>query len=395
MHFDSSILPQGRPSIHPLPPKQPISGIEAKEGHKARLTTLRLCGLESGTHIDFKSWADQIDFSQLRNLCLYDYSTAEDNVFGLVAAQQAMSHLHTFACKSDTARCPQPLLRLLSKLPALVNLDLMNVAPTAGQTAMLINCGQNLRSLTISGSCHVLRDRITMRYEDLDSITRACPLLFSLEVTLWRSLGNDAEVKLYRMIGRLRYLTTLTLWLNLTSYWPVMHPQNNRPVEDSSEELEDSPDDSEDVVFLQTHYLATKGQVRNALINAAVDGRLAKDIFSVITQSKQQHSQIYRLRRLRIRCAGEGRTQTQGFPLHGPSIMKPYPLDPVLAKSWAIDDDSGDGITVRPMNKPQPSRALDWCEPPVQAIVQELWPNYTLDMDWHTGWHSFPLQLQD
>jgi hypothetical protein len=157
---------------------------------------------------------------------------------------------------------------------------------------------------------------------------------------------------------------------------------NRRPDNSQFDEEDRRPVDS------CRHYV-TKEDLKQALINHAVDEALARSIWKTISQDKRDRQ----LESLRLWTT---ETLSEGIPTmysHDTFIKN-------VSRSWLIERvprDDQDDIIVRELGKrgrePEANCVRHSChESAVEKIFHEIWPRKEGSKDWQDDWSSFPLQ---
>ncbi|KAF2150017.1 hypothetical protein K461DRAFT_323509 [Myriangium duriaei CBS 260.36] len=216
----------------------------------------------------------------------------------------------------------------------------------------------------------------------LDDIRTHCPSLEELAFPLQRSLGDAEEVKFYRSLGAFRSLRQIHLSLDCSREWPAycLFAAGSSPGPSRR--------------YPQIWYNSEQSrQIREFLINAAMDKKLARTIFKVIATSKSASS----------------------LPLDQLSLGYRNPFPPVsarlapviqglfsrIARSWKCTRNPRDDVPdhecfVEDCTKPQDwmptwpreEDLSDAVKIAFRSIRPESPPPYR---DFWTGWRSLPL----
>nr|OQO27575.1 hypothetical protein B0A51_04488 [Rachicladosporium sp. CCFEE 5018] len=265
---------------------------------------------------------------------------------------------------------------------------------------------------------------------ELEALVNQCPTLEDLMLAITRSQGDGNERKSYQTLGKLQYLTHLSLLLDcrdLSLYTPDVSEDDESQEDDeeqtsssdgghsesegepsdylciydpSSSSSSDSSSASADDESVEypvpnleparhiRHFCAR--DVRTAMINAALDESMARSIFSAIFDSPSCGSIPQKRRHLELRP--ENGVYSEGLT----GVMS------TLARWWCVERELGD-LSLRVTRIRSKG---DWyakhCEtdtalaPAVEKIFRSIWPsNLEGPGSWMTDWSSIPLYSPD
>jgi hypothetical protein len=203
------------------------------------------------------------------------------------------------------------------------------------------------------------------------------PLLEHLSITIKRSKGNSDEVSMYKILGAMPKLQSIVLGLDTST---------------SSQHAE---------FWAQRIELAEKCDaslaniwVLDALVNKAVDEKLAIAIFSIISAAKPDRS--LPLERLEVRpdCSS-GEVLSYLFTDCSTLIER-------IERSWLVmrryPDLGSDELSVSQIQcqaKPRKQRSPIKSDAYTEFILRKVWPpraetKANWRKDWQKEWHSFP-----
>lgn len=230
------------------------------------------------------------------------------------------------------------------------------------------------------------RSRIFFNSERLVRLSRSCPSLDDLAISIRRNRGNADEVSMYRMLGRIPRLKILALTLDCEDPALDLSPRNrDRPP------IHPDFDDLDNEVLKRRSPVPgmkpRKGHLRHAFVNAALDETLAKSIFTTICSETG-----IRLERLELR------------PVRGDYIAEATDLIDHFGKWWLLEcpdasrlkrreliasrirspGDRDDEIRCRPELVPLSAQ--------METIFRKIWPARASENSaWCDDWSSFPL----
>lgn len=243
--------------------------------------------------------------------------------------------------------------------------------------------GESLRELIIEPSqsfevAEYLQYHVypVLAYDDILNFAKKAPGIRELRLTLERSKGDAPERLFYEALGAFPSLRILTLDLDYKSRRDG-GPETNHPIE-TLREREDSS--------------TNRARLEEAFINAAMDERLATEIWNLI-YSKQNKE---KLRKLRI--------VPYGWDLFPSKAERDILLH--LSRSFLISKRGPDyGLETVEIGREEAqlqaerdtivTREPNWVRSPpkrLQELIKSLWQLSESEMeDWTQHWRSFPL----
>lgn len=239
-------LSQTRPWIHFRTPKEPEILTDIAPTTKVRLASLHT----AFGHDEFpcRGMEDRLDLSVLVSLTLHftigendgshwDYlaELAEMGYFGALEELAVQDELES----TGTPFSDVDMARFLRAVRPLQTIRLSSVGDETF-TAMLNRHGTQLRILHLVQRC--------LTYEDVVNLSQTCRRVHDLRVGIPRTLGDEAEVDLYRLLGTMPVLAKLTL----------------------------------ELYSMKGFTCTPKASIRWALLNTAVDGPHVLSIFDAI-----------------------------------------------------------------------------------------------------------------
>lgn len=333
-------------------------------------------------------WSAQTDFTKLQTLQL-DAHLPTDTLsylateFHLPCLQKlVLGRLRREREDSDDhAEAVNKLLRCLSPLRSLT---LDEWYPEISIDALAIvhgHCLLELKLLDYPGE--------DLTNDDLEALGRHCITLRDLTLSLRRSQGDLAEASLYKALGSLPNLQSITLNLHVAQrydYWdndedeegklsnPAFHDEFDRQV---PPELANARPISFEVC---------NGAMREQLINCAIDAKLARSIFDAISFGKPQIS--LPLQELNIKITGAGDFGNIHCSHHYLSVLshlcRPWRITRSIRCDRRIETQRTEPVPS--LFKPPPSVLEGYLE----AIWRRIWPQ-KMSEDWQSDWHSFPI----
>ena len=206
------------------------------------------------------------------------------------------------------------------------------------------------------------------------------PLLEHLRITVQRSKGNSDEVGMYKILGAMPRLQSIVLELDSsissrhTDFWT----QNHKLDSERDQQLTDP-------------------YIMDALVNSAIDEKLAIAIFRAISSAKPDRS--LPLERLEIRPSGDhpyGWT-FKDFGTDLPAVMKHIERSCLVKRRYP--GLGSDVLTVNQVRNDRAGRKIylpKRLKEPTESIYRRVWPMRPgTKGDWKNDWHSFPLQLEE
>ncbi|KAJ5982823.1 hypothetical protein N7451_012923 [Penicillium sp. IBT 35674x] len=335
-------------------------------------------------------WSRQTDFTQLRALEFDAFLTS--GILRHLAMKFHFPCLKTLVLSNlrkqretsdDDAEAANGFLR---SLPPLMSLTLHGWYPEISIDAFATHHGPRLRELKLLS---YPGEELTK--DSLQALGRHCIFLQDFTLSLRRSQGDSTEAYLYKALGSLPRLQSVSLDLHTAkSYSPddIVEDDEgnffNTAFDDEfdrkipSELLQPGPDFSE----------ACNGAMREQLINCAIDKTLARSIFDAISSGKPQISLPLEVLALKVTDAREIIGMVDR-PAHFVSVL--FQLCRPWRISRSIRDDRRHEIQVEeteqiPNRLLPPQTLKSWLE----AIWRRVWPE-KLSEEWQYSWKSFPI----
>ncbi|KAI0469969.1 hypothetical protein GGR56DRAFT_661383 [Xylariaceae sp. FL0804] len=241
---------------------------------------------------------------------------------------------------------------------------------------------------------------LKMSAADVQSIAESCPHLIELEIPVLRCHGDAREVAVYRALSRLRQLKRA--WLSL-QYWVGFD-------EDASDDIPE-----EDMYQDSNPHMVTLPHLKDAIIDCAIDERLAQAIFNTISGCDMStYTGHSNLRWLRLDI--NRRLGRFGTPGRGSSYFDG--LMELFTREWVVErrnEPHGDPsraassaqensrIRITELHAERAGRAAvqrwkyhqEWQQgdsrQKFKTAFEELWQPDTSAPEWWNNWRSFPL----
>jgi hypothetical protein len=359
----------------------------ARDGQRlGQLQYLQLDGIQGAEATSLQTWARHTDFGQLRALSLEMHVTRAAletlinlplqslHSLGLVldtpdTSGHYSATLQTFICNLPSLSC----LRLTGALPSLAFKVILDHLNSALHTLYLIPRGTDpFRFVFDSSTIALVTDRCEHVQDLCISIRRA-----------WNKPGEDIAV--LKTIGRIPHLSSLNLTFNASDCTLLLHPNGvNEPTNLAPSDPSFSAFDTESFdSWFGTSKDVRKGHIRDALINSAIDAKLAKAVFNTILSATPDR-ETPSLQRLSLKAAGGGNFGT------GTSNGGISEIVREVGKEWIVERSGHeDALSVRRAEVDDEGielwETLSW---DVEPIFRRVWPG---DGDWFNEWQAFPL----
>ena len=233
---------------------------------KGQLQSLAINAIGAVSSDQFASWICHTDFSLLQSLHLA--SQIRLHVLGQLADLAEQDGLSRLRCLNlptiaseyeERVEAEAMLTRLCASLHPLVELGIVGPGTTSFD-AILEHHGDSLQVLRVGD--------FVLSAHQVAQLQASCPRIRQLSIEILRSAGDHVEVEVYRTLGSMRNLQSLSLKLECTDYREADGPDDCAPFPLPSEEKEDQE--------------AMAIAMRQVFINAAVDRNLAQSIFQEI-----------------------------------------------------------------------------------------------------------------
>lgn len=369
----------------------PNSGISINSLSSLTEATGALCALElveQNTGQSLRSWSTVTNFSLLKSLKTH-YSLGSSDFRWLVEHCQFRS-LEVLAINPQTYddeddswnELADSVEAFIMSLPRLTSIKMVGQYRQRTLDLLLDHCGRQLRCLLLglpedsSKQDSFLLSTLTLT----KSLREKCPLLEELAIPILRSQGCEQEVKKYTNLGRLTKIRKLHLSLYCSQ--PFVWDQDLRKCEAYDDAIL-----AGEKLFLH--------EVKEALIDLAVDKNLAGSIFHTISTAKDPYEP--RLERLHLRV--DAPKECGGYE----SWYKMINIFQYIGRSWTCDrnvrDDAPHQCFVTAYHS-QDECSRKWLEDEgdmdhaarthFSHLLWSIWPE-AADRDWKEVWHSFPL----
>jgi hypothetical protein len=233
----------------------------------------RLKGLAlRGNHakIPVQDWAEYTDFTKLRSLELEESGRSGLGCLVDMAESSKLGNLRKLTLKThhnvgDQQDWISALNRLISRLPPLESLDIQSddeiVTSRRGESRRDIGAEVLATIAQIHGSSLTkLHLGYPVDHQELNRLREACPKIRDIGILVKRTHGDQAEVKTYQLLGSFPRLERLTLTLDYEDRNLIFAMYVEGP----------------NFIDWRTQRMSS------ALINSAIDERLARSIFQVV-----------------------------------------------------------------------------------------------------------------
>lgn len=366
---------------------------------KGNLTCLSISRNQSMSEKKLHEWGRVTDLSKLQSLAMGCIRRSRDLTHA--TDMEAFKSLEKLAISFDMPLEEddvRPAIELFfENLVPLKTLRLQGLMDTALVQAIIERHGPSLQELMLRprrGGFRYDIESMTLDPTRISTFAKSCPLVRELHLVIKRSKGDSHETACYKALGEFPSIEKLSLELDCSM--PLPGP--------SSIEMMDQPLDE----FDKQVYSSTSGHeilnvhLRNAFINAAVDEKLGRSIWEVVTSSQSPDG---RLSCLQIYPYGGGISGSRDLP--SSKFRQLMLCLRVTRGSW---ERSGDPIDVSEIGRGRREKSdreqrlrdgkmiqklgrLDkdsLCE---DAIMQRIWPSSSECPDWRRDWSSWPLTL--
>lgn len=367
------------------------------------------------------AWSKSIDTSTLRVLELL--TSIDHGMLEYMARDCSFKSLKSLTIALDgsgpTMRNPQyetAIADLFAVLPPLKFLIVTGKCFSETLEAMLEHQGHKLKDLRIEPSNFSLQ----MGSYEVEEIASNCPELEHLSLTVTRSKGRIHESKVFEMLGSIRTLRTANITLD-TTFRMIRCPSirhadgsltwhifNDTRMSEREQEIISfhSEIKHEGRRHMHSEFLAgtRRGFLEETLINHAIDEKLAKSIFNVISAGKSWDA--LPLEKLILTPKGAFDDAGGRLPVSFKSLADQ------VGRSWRVelnqrDDCKGELVAMclnplsvdsSPSSRYPPSAEVP-PEPTFEKVAEDVffgvWPKKQNDNeDWWNNWHSFPLELE-
>lgn len=349
---------------------------------KGQLQSLAIDAIHTVSGSQLKSWENHTDFSVLRSLQFtrqIELDILQD--LATLAEQDGLSCLRALDLpavsweEEELAEVAPTMTRLFLSLHPLVELGIVGVG-VSNFEAILGRHGGNLQILRV--------EKFILSPHQVTQLRDSCLNIRKLSIEILRSAGDHVEVEIYRTLGSMRNLESLSLKLQCTDYRSGDGP-------DDPEVLMMPSDDEENEEAMAI-------AIRQVFINAAVDESLAQSIFRQVLAA---HDSVKaglppRLDIIRLRVGGAPAVNDQRMSPDFEGILA------WIGRSWICRRDPRDthrsNLTIEEVNSDarlsEGKRLEDdmeelWGSEQYADVWKALWPE--TGAGWKREWKSIPL----
>jgi hypothetical protein len=230
-----------------------------------------------------------------------------------------------------------------------------------------IPIGINVRNLLdLDVPFHFAKDSVSQLRDQ-------CPILEELLITVKRNKSSESEAEMYRCFGEMANLRDLSLQLECSN-WRVTRDPTYAP---------DFDEGDQEPVETGRYPWLKRGELKETLINCAVDEALACSIWKTISQNKTGRP----LEHLRLQPTGAGEygTSTRLPPAFTMMVKE-------MARLWRFErvlrDDTED-FTVMELRRVK--SVCDPQDPEFWEVFRSVWPSKDGSKTFRDDWASFPL----
>ncbi|KAJ5896905.1 uncharacterized protein N7473_006304 [Penicillium subrubescens] len=314
-------------------------------------------------------------------------------------------HLEPNVRRRELTTAHQSGIQFLLSLRPLASLTLKGWNNSHSITPVLSLHGRTLTRLVIEPY-----KENPLTASDITTMALLCPSVQELDITIARSQGDSFEVEKYRSLGKFRALRDLTLRLDLTDI-KLLLPEldedthNGVPVtpiqpffdEFDIKPCEISPGPNGSVC---NRLSFRNGDIRQMLVNAAIDEALVKRIFQIVEESKGTNSSARSLQSLEVSPCGKTETwDTLGY--NGHVLFDGVPM--AMERTWLATRALGVGVGIEVVQTDVAAMKgrlayqksfWEWRDDRLPAWLwptfRHLWPTKN-GVSWQDDWHSLPL----
>ena len=361
----------------------------ANETRTSSIETLVLGRGQRLTPKTVNTWSQHIDFNKLQSLFIVAYNVSIDSLRTLhsIASNDGFKSLRALALSPDPwnpadtnnqhLQVDHQLAQFLNMLQPLEHLELLRYFADETFDSVLQIHGHSLRKVRLiparetGQSDEDIKPYVLSRHW-IQARCQACPSLREAELLVPRTMGDEDEPRIYDALSTLPRLERLSLVLDCSN---IVAARDNRNNEEYGDQFPACP-----VEVSPKH-------VRDAFVNAAIDGTLAASICDRISSSSR-HSPLQKIR-LQILGAGNFGNKLVDEDFH---LVVSW-----LGRSWRWTRDARQGheqesslreVIVKKRREAGKELA-EGLDPFYAAVLGDIWPNKT--GSWMNEWKSFPL----
>jgi hypothetical protein len=314
-------------------------------------------------------------------------------------------HLEPNVRRRELTTAHQSGIQFLTSLRPLASLTLKGWNNSHSITPILSLHGRTLTRLVIEP----YREN-PFTASDVTVMALLCPKVQELDITISRSEGDSSEVERYRSLGKFRALRDLQLRLDLTNIkllLPELDEDRDNgvpftPVHPSFDEFdikpcEMSPGPNGSVCDRLSF---RNGDIRQMLVNSAIDEALVQQIFHILQESKNANSSTRTLQSLEVSQCGKTETwDTLGY--NGHVLFSGVPM--AMERTWLATRALGVAVGIDIVQtdvaamKSRLAYHKDFWDWRDDRLPSWLWPSFRRlwpkknGASWQDDWHSFPL----
>ncbi|KAH6629785.1 hypothetical protein C7974DRAFT_395218 [Boeremia exigua] len=369
----------------------------SRDGTKGSLTSLSLQGVLSSSQWTLERWATHTDFKCLRYLDLglerdYNSRALNGETMEWLVQNHSFPQLKTLKVSLDRDRTfhgrpnfSEDAVSFFESLEPLEQLSVHGAIDEQTVDAILSRHGKTLQQLSLRPQeSRYAEDRdphqeIPMEFakEHLIQIEAQCPILEDLSITIKRDMSSPSETSMYRCFSKMKRLRSLFLTLDCSNLRVSRNPEYNPNFEGEDQQLVGRGPQK-------------RGDLRQTLINCAVDETLARSICYAINQDKTGTQ----LEHLKIWTMGGCEYNSE------PGVYCDSEILRNLGRSWLIErnprDDRNDFI-IRELGKhaealKEKLTESKLTESALGQVFRSIWPSREGSKGWRHDWSSFPLR---
>lgn len=286
------------------------------------------------------------------------------------------------------SQSPLVLIDFLCGLPPLEGLALAGEIHTAQSDGLISVHASTLKRLQLKT---IDRSDTVFDLMALRALTKTPLLLLEhLSITIKRSKGDSDEVSAYKILGTMPRLQSIILGLDCSDVIVSTSPHEPFVTDASTTEFWQQTWPVDENIHDRC---PTFKNFRDALINSAVDEKLAKAIFRTISAAKSVR--WLPLERLEVRPSGgcDFGGSLRRFSPDWSAVMQHIECSWLVKRKYP-----GLGSDVLSVSQIQSQRPGKKCRIPakLETIFRRVFPvRAGTEGDWQKDWHSFPLEQQN
>jgi hypothetical protein len=353
-------------------------------------------------------WKTRVHFSALRVLKLRHPVNRQG--LELLAMESSFPHLTTLLLACGEVWTWQPrdyydaAKQFIRSLPSLSDLEILE---WDNSTSLAPALGHHIRKLILR-SCfgtnltpHRLKTAANFSQQEIMQLATNCPELENLSLQIRRSRGDAYEVATYRALGHFPRLRHLTLTLDASPPpWVGIPGAPASEIPAVYTKVEDHFDESDAEKLAAGPFPYRKGHIKDVFVNTAVDEKLARAIFEVVSSAKASNSSLP-LETMIIRVRGGA--DFCRMPMGPPPGTGLRPFLTNLGREWFLErglrNDQPDQVCATELGK-KAREESDWAPSfgnqrrryAYTEIFRRIWPEKQPGSNWRDDWESWPLQ---